>query len=109
MEQVHKDTYFLNRDIAYQTALAHHVVVLENGQKKLQLCYYDGERFLHAPKNLIHVPINSFSEFFKAKQLRLPQHFNTNHTQLSEYTKREIFKKLRSVVCTIEESGLNRN
>lgn len=97
----HLHTYFLNRDVAYQTALAHHVVVLKNGHKEQQLCFYDGEPFVCAPKNLIHVPLHKFKEYFQGHSDRLPNHFNTYKAELSEDTKMEIAKRLNSYVKSV--------
>ncbi len=73
----HKDTYFLDRDLAYRTALAHNIVELPDGTKDLQLCYYDGDVYDNAPNNLINVPMSQFSQFFIDDTYRLPQAIDT--------------------------------
>lgn len=67
-----EDTYFLDRDKAYQTALAHNIVVLDDGTRLKQVCYYDGEPFGLAPENLVHVPADDFSRYFRRHNDRIP-------------------------------------
>lgn len=67
-----EDTYFLDRDLAYQIALAHNTFKSENGQWLEQICYYDGAPFDHAPANLVNVPVESFNEYFRAHLHRIP-------------------------------------
>ena len=80
MKIICEDTYFLDRDLAYQTALAHNTVTLQDGQKSKQVCYYDGQPFGHAPKNLVHVPAEKISEFFQNHEQRIPTHIETTLT-----------------------------
>ena len=75
-----EDTYFLDRDLAYQTALAHNPVQLTDGRKREQVCYYDGPPFLLAPQNLINVPAEQFREYFANNPRRLPKRIDTTIT-----------------------------
>lgn len=72
MEISEEDTYFLDRDLAYQTALAHNTFRSEDGQILEQVCYYDGAPFEQAPKNLIHVPAENFGQYFQTHLQRIP-------------------------------------
>ncbi len=83
MKKNSEDTYFLDRDLAYLTALAHNIVKLEDGQLKHQLCYYDGEPFQHAPDNLVNVPADLFTEFFSKHPNRVPKCIDTTSQQAS--------------------------
>ena len=67
-----EDTYFLDRDLAYQTALAHNIFTTKDGQTLEQVCYYDGQPFEQAPANLIHVPAEKFAEYFRTHLRRIP-------------------------------------
>ncbi|MGD8559902.1 MAG: hypothetical protein PVF34_07230 [Gammaproteobacteria bacterium] len=71
-----QDTYFLDPDLAYQTALAHNTVVLETGEKLEQFCYYDGEPFNYAPSNLINVPADDFVNYFQDHRERMPKYID---------------------------------
>ncbi len=74
MEIPSEDTYFLDRDLAYQTALAHNTFSTNDGQVLEQICYYDGDPIEHAPKNLINVPAEHFGEYFRDHLQRIPAH-----------------------------------
>lgn len=86
-----EDTYFLDRDLAYQVALAHNTFRSENGQWLEQVCYYDGAPFEHAPDNLINVPAEKFDEYFQSHLYRIPTQveptlasFNANQNTIHE-------------------------
>ncbi|WP_455375190.1 hypothetical protein [Kaarinaea lacus] len=72
MEIHGEDTYFLDRDLAYQTALAHNTFKMEDGRVLEQVCYYDGAPFEQAPKNLINVPAENFGDYFQIHFQRIP-------------------------------------
>jgi len=72
MEIPTEDTYFLDRDLAYQIALAHNIFKTQDGQSMEQVCYYDGAAFEHAPQNLINVPAEKFDEYFRTHLQRIP-------------------------------------
>jgi len=72
MDMEHEDTYFLDRELAYLTALEHNTITLKDGQKTAQVCYYDGQAFGHAPDNLIHVPLEKITEYFASHNHRIP-------------------------------------
>ena len=76
-----EDTYFLDRDLAYQTALAHNIVELDDGQIQEQVCYYDGAPFQHAPNNLVNVPAELFADYFSTHSNRLPRYIDTTSSQ----------------------------
>jgi len=81
MKYSHEDTYFLDRDLAYQTALAHNIVTRSDGEKAVQVCYYDGDPFEHAPENLVNVPANEFTRYFSTHPQRLPAKVETSPQQ----------------------------
>ena len=72
MKNSFEDTYFLDRDLAYQIALAHNTFETEDGHWLEQVCYYDGAPFEHAPDNLINVPAEKFDEYFQSHIQRIP-------------------------------------
>ena len=72
MELSTEDTYFLDRDLAYQIAHAHNIFRTPDGQFLEQVCYYDGAPFEHAPHNLINVPAEKFDEYFQTHLHRIP-------------------------------------
>lgn len=88
MKIPYEDTYFLDRDLAYQTALAHNTVELENGQKQEQVCYYDGAPFHHAPKNLVNVPVELFADYFSTHSNRIPKRIETSTSQSKSETEK---------------------
>lgn len=97
-----EDTYFLDRDLAYQTALAHNTVLLNDGQKHEQVCYYDGPPFLLAPYNLVNVPAEQFSEYFANNPQRLPQRIDTTITQ-AEVNTRDLQQRVQGMVSMLTE------
>jgi len=68
------DVYFIDREIAQETALKKEKIKLHSGQLTIKNCYYDGEPLLQAPDNLIHVTISQFSEYFLSHPTRIPKH-----------------------------------
>jgi len=72
MDMEYEDTYFLDRELAYLTALEHNTITLKDGQKSAQVCYYDGQAFGHAPDNLIHVPLEDIVDYFAQHNKRIP-------------------------------------
>ena len=106
MKISYEDTYFLDRDLAYQTALAHNTVELENGQKQEQVCYYDGAPFQHAPKNLINVPVELFADYFSTHSKRIPKRIDTNTSPISSGS--EILKTRIQGMMSLLENIRNR-
>ena len=105
MTKCFEDTYFFDRDLAYLTALAHNPVILENGEKLEQICYYDGERFEHAPNNLVHVPATEFEQYFSQQEHRIPSRIDATLKSFDEKTSKleqrlygllKILRKLRN-------------
>jgi len=100
-ENTSEDTYFLDADLAYQTALAHNTIISQDGEKRPQVCYYDGQPFHLAPDNLIHLPAEKFSEYFQHNSKHIPTHIetalpvtlNTDHLQ----------KRLRTVMKAVQQ------
>jgi hypothetical protein len=97
-----EDTYFLDRDLAYQTALAHNTVTLTDGQKHEQVCYYDGPPFLLAPDNLVNVPAEQFKEYFSNNPQRAPKHIETAITQ-TEPVNGDLQKRIQRMLKTFAE------
>lgn len=74
IDTVHVDTYFLDRDVARETALQQNRVGVNHPTiTGLQLCYYDGEPFDDGPNNLIHVPAEQFVDYFTDTLFRIPE------------------------------------
>ncbi|WP_455221255.1 hypothetical protein [Kaarinaea lacus] len=97
-----EDTYFLDRDLAYQTALAHNPVQLTDGQKCEQVCYYDGPPFLLAPDNLINVPADQFREYFAKNPQRLPKKIDTTITQ-TEVMPIDLNKQIQGMMTILSQ------
>ncbi|HEY5603912.1 MAG TPA: hypothetical protein VIM41_12450 [Gammaproteobacteria bacterium] len=97
-----EDTYFLDRDLAYQTALAHNTVLLTDGQKHAQVCYYDGPAFLLAPDNLVNVPAEQFREYFSNHPQRVPRRIDATVVQ-SEPVSRDLQKTLQGMLSMLTE------
>ena len=100
MNNICEDTYFLDRDLAYQTALAHNTVLLDDGRKHEQVCYYDGPPFLLAPNNLINVPAEQFSEYFTDNPQRFPKRIDTTITR-SEVQTSDFQKRVQGMVSML--------
>jgi len=88
------DIYFIDRDIAHETALKSEKIKLHSGQSTIKNCYYDGEPLLQAPANLIHVPINHFSEYFLSHTNRIPKHLCSIKKGIS--TEKEKIQKIEN-------------
>ena len=99
MEEKCEDTYFLDRDLAYITALSHNIVMLEDGQWMQQVCYYDGEPFKHAPDNLINVPAERFTEFFSNQQNRIPRRIDATSRQGKHPTGINLLERFQGMVA----------
>lgn len=70
---VHKDSYYLDPRIAYQTALQQNRVFIQHPTKTgLQVCYYDGAPIEGGPENLINVPVEDLLDFLSNCRTRLP-------------------------------------
>ena len=67
--------YFLDRDLARETALKKNNFKVGGVYDIRQICYYDGFSFEDAPDNLINVPVEKFAEYFSTTGLRLPLKF----------------------------------
>ena len=105
MKIPYEDTYFLDPDMAYQTALAHNTVVLKDGSKLEQVCYYDGKPFGHAPDNLVNVPADEFSHYFQTHNNRIPTRVDftaaRRHSDAENLQKR--YHNLLSIVRKMRE------
>lgn len=97
-----EDTYFLDRDLAYQTALAHNTVELGDGKLQKQVCYYDGVPFQYAPKNLVNVPAELFADYFAAHSNRIPKRINTRLAQTKSSADR-LQPRIYSMLSLIEK------
>lgn len=96
-----KDTYFLDRDLAYQTALAHNTVTLEDGRKTQQLCYYDGQPFSHAPDNLVNVPVDQFIHYFNDHHERVPKQIDFTAARRYQDAK-NLQQRYHNLIATIQ-------
>ncbi|MBF0380799.1 MAG: tetratricopeptide repeat protein [Magnetococcales bacterium] len=66
------DTFFLDRDEAYKEAIKQNQIQKTIAINVSQICYYHGEEFKNAPKNLISVPLDKLGEFFCFSYFRRP-------------------------------------
>jgi len=97
-----EDTYFLDRELAYQTALAHNPVLLTDGQRREQVCYYDGVPFPHAPANLINVPVDQFKEYFASHPQRMPKRIDTTNNQ-TEKSSTDLKKQVQGMMTILSQ------
>ena len=97
-----EDTYFLDRDLAYQTALAHNIVETEDGQRQEQVCYYDGAPFQHAPDNLVNVPAELFTDYFSTNSKRIPKRINTR-LALEKSAAQSLQSRIHGMLSLIEK------
>jgi len=71
---IHFDTYFIDPLLALNVAKQKNRVYCEHPTiDGLQLCYYRGELPEHDIKNLVHVELHDFVDFFILSKLRLPE------------------------------------
>lgn len=98
----YEDTYFLDRDLAYQVALAHNTFRTEDGRWLEQVCYYDGAPFSHAPNNLINVPAEKFDEYFQSNIQRIPTQVEPT---MGEYNSNQItvHEKLSIILTAVQK------
>lgn len=108
MKNICEDTYFLDRDLAYQTALAHNTVELTDGQKQEQVCYYDGPPFMLAPNNLVNVPADQFTEYFTNNPQRIPKRIDVSTTQSDAITG-EQKKRINGMMSMLSEFQSNHH
>ena len=106
MEEKCEDTYFLDRDLAYITALSHNTVTLDDGQLMPQVCYYDGEPFEFAPDNLINVPAEHFAEFFANHQTRMPKQIDTT-TQTTAPNGNNLLERFQGMMSLARKTQLD--
>ncbi len=100
---LHQDTYFLDRDLAYATALNKNRVKLEHPNiDGLQICYHNGEPFHDAPANLICVPTEKIYDFFMNTRLRIPYRLEFSpEPETTEQEKNEITKTYHELLSTM--------
>ena len=91
------DLYFLDSDIAYQTAILQNKSRLFND---LQVCYYDGIERKNTPGNMVHVPFENISDFFSESKLRPPQAMNCENKALGENTINDINQYIQKSLYT---------
>lgn len=88
------DSYFASSSEALTIALQNNKILAPNKQvKSRQICYYAGDKIVDAPSNCIHVPFESFVDFFSNTKNRLPVKF---------YIEESIDKQLTTVKQNIE-------
>lgn len=102
MKKPHEDTYFLDRDLAYQVALAHNAYRTADGQWLEQVCYYDGTPFEHAPDNLINVPAEKFNEYFESRLYRIPTHIEPTMGEQNSDPE-TIHQKLATILTAVQK------
>jgi len=74
VESIHFDTYFVDPLLALNVAKQKNRVYCEHPTiDGLQLCYYRDELPEHGIKNLVHVELHDFVDFFILSKLRLPE------------------------------------
>ncbi|MBF0192921.1 MAG: tetratricopeptide repeat protein [Magnetococcales bacterium] len=67
-----RDIYFLNSELALETAKKNNRIPQTVHISAQQVCYYSGNKIENSPKNLIHVPAKDIVPFFSASKLRFP-------------------------------------
>jgi len=73
-ESIHFDSYFIDPLLALNVAKQRNRVYCKHPIiDGLQLCYYRGELPEHGIKNLVHVELHDFVDFFILSKLRLPE------------------------------------
>jgi tetratricopeptide (TPR) repeat protein len=77
------DTFFIDRNIAHNTAIQNSRIQQTLAVTAPQICYYQGEPFDKPPANLIQIPENETATFFSSTRLRRPSaiHFNPENIQ----------------------------
>jgi tetratricopeptide (TPR) repeat protein len=78
------DTFFIDRNVAYKTAIKNNRAPQTIAISAPQLCYYQGEKFDGDHKNLIPIPKNEIDEFFCFSRLRRPTVINFNPDKTEE-------------------------
>ncbi len=96
------DLYLFDRDLAHEIALRNNRIKLYNIYDLTQICYYDGAPFEDAPPNLVHVPVESFVNFFSTTGMRIPERFITkgdgdNYRELMMDDLMEEIEKIRGI------------
>jgi CRISPR/Cas system-associated endoribonuclease Cas2 len=66
------DMFFLDIKEAYLEALKQNKIVADNGQERLQYCYYDGPLTDIVLENFMRIPVDNFVEVFSKTQLPIP-------------------------------------
>ncbi|MCK9395108.1 MAG: glycosyltransferase [Methylobacter sp.] len=73
-EYIHFDSYFVDPLLALNVAKQRNRVYCNHPTiDGLQLCYYRGELPEHGIKNLVHVELHDFVDFFILSKLRMPE------------------------------------
>ncbi|MBF0308877.1 MAG: glycosyltransferase family protein [Magnetococcales bacterium] len=68
-----RDTYFLDRDKALETALENQRVRQTQAVDAPQICYYGGKALADAPRQMVHLPEEAIPDFIPNTRLRLPK------------------------------------
>ncbi len=72
----------------------------------LQICYYNGEELLNAPKNCIHVDINNFFNYFLMTKNRLPKQIDFSEMDFSQEVKAQLIEAL---TASLQQVQIERN
>ncbi|MBF0381748.1 MAG: hypothetical protein HQL69_12060, partial [Magnetococcales bacterium] len=67
------DLFFVNSNLALETALKNNILEQTVYIKATQICYYSGKEIINHPENLVRVPVDNFIDFFHTTMLRLPK------------------------------------
>ena len=77
-----QDSYFFNAKVALKTAKQNNKVKFDNGAIGTQLCYYNGEEIIGAPKNCINVPMEDIVNYFSTTPYRIPGHLDVSESNI---------------------------
>ena len=98
---IHKDSYFIDRLEALNTAKQKNRVSIVNSDNGgLQLCYYNDDEITDDYENLIYVKFSNLIEFFTYSRLRVPTEVIFSADVDSE-TKQEVLKRFKKSISVI--------
>lgn len=105
----HKDTYFIDSEIALKVAKCNNKVLARNKLvEATQICYYDGKEIEEAPRNCIHVPFKNFTEYFVNEKNRIPSSIDSTekkHLEIFNEKLNIVNKKIDEKIKSLEEKS----
>lgn len=95
-----EDTYFLNYEVALETAKKQNMI----NEHEMQVCYYDGVKKNLNIKNLINIPFESLNSEFLIINERIPTKISTKGLELSEDIQKDIINSFNSLISSITQN-----